>query len=81
MYNDIKLGSVDLVAQNSVRSGEGLVSERGISFVKIIIIAVIFAVVGFALFLAYAYIRREIMYRRRKRRRRQRIQALRNQNK
>ncbi len=80
MYNDIKLGSVDLVAQNSIRSGNGLVSERSISFIKIIIIAVIFAVVGFALFLAYAYIRREIMYRRRKRRRRQRLQALRNQN-
>ena len=80
MYNDIKLGSVDLVAQNSVRSGEGPASGRSISFVKIIVIILIFAFVGFMLLLVYAYIRREIMYRRRKRRRRQRMQALRNQN-
>ncbi|MBE6008269.1 MAG: D-alanyl-D-alanine carboxypeptidase [Lachnospiraceae bacterium] len=80
MYNDLKLGSVDLVAQASVRSGNGLVSERSISFVKIMIIAVIFAVIGFGVFLAYVFIRREIMYQRRKRRRRQRMQALRNQN-
>lgn len=80
ILGDLELGKVDLIAQNSIRTGEAVSKPIGSMLIDFLIVLIIIVIAAFIIFIIFVAVRREIRYRRRKRKRRRRLQQLKNQN-